>query len=61
MDRLKSSALPGDLAGTVEILCEVMMMKSKEHHMAIEKELLDQLLAGARSEGRVHKDGWLTS
>ena len=44
--------------GTVGILVrEAMMMELKEHHMAIEKDLLDQLLAGRDPKDVFNKDG----
>ena len=36
-----------------DLVCEAMMMKIEGHHMAIEKELLDQLLAKPVIEGRI--------
>ena len=40
-----------------EFVCEAMMMGTEEHQMAIEKDLLDQLLAGRDPKEVFNKDG----
>ena len=56
--RLSAGAGTKGPRGTVgNFIYKVVVVKSKEHHMAIEKDLLDQLLAGRDPKDVFNKDG----